>query len=137
VKHRSGKTKRREFLKNSAGLMALPLLWLASRMVLRNSEFTAPTSVSLKLPEQDGVYFHDDVILIRESGKVSALEARCTHLGCRIGGLRDEVLECPCHGSRYNLKGQVLKGPATGPLRKLSVAEESSGGMVTIMLDKS
>lgn len=117
--------------------MALPLLWLSGRMVLRNSELTTPTSVSLKLPEQDGVHFHDDVILIRENGKVSALEARCTHLGCRIGGLRDGVLECPCHGSLYDLKGRVLKGPAAGPLRKLSMAEEGPGGMVTIMLDKS
>jgi ubiquinol-cytochrome c reductase iron-sulfur subunit len=35
----------------------------------------------------------------------------CTHLGCVPGRSKDGWL-CPCHGSRYDLSGRILKGPA-------------------------
>jgi Rieske Fe-S protein len=43
------------------------------------------------------------------------LRARCTHMGCvapTFGG------SCPCHGSRYNIDGTVLQGPASSPLTR-------------------
>jgi nucleotide-binding universal stress UspA family protein/nitrite reductase/ring-hydroxylating ferredoxin subunit len=48
-----------------------------------------------------------------EEGKVHAVSARCTHLGCTVGwndGAR--TWDCPCHGSRYDYGGKVLQGPA-------------------------
>lgn len=52
-------------------------------------------------------------------GTVSAVSARCTHLGCLVAFNEAEVAwECPCHGSRFDVDGKVLQGPAVRPLEK-------------------
>ncbi|MCE7083424.1 FAD-dependent oxidoreductase [Streptomyces sp. ST2-7A] len=51
------------------------------------------------------------------AGTVRALSARCTHLGCLVRFNEVETAwECPCHGSRFDVDGAVLQGPATRPL---------------------
>lgn len=57
-----------------------------------------------------GVYRHDD-------GTLRAVSLRCTHLGClvRWNGA-ERSWDCPCHGSRFGVDGQVLEGPAVDPL---------------------
>jgi Rieske Fe-S protein len=46
-----------------------------------------------------------------------ALNLTCTHLGCTVTVTPGEIV-CPCHGSRFDLKGNVLKGPAERPLAR-------------------
>lgn len=59
-----------------------------------------------------------------ESGAVSAVSARCTHLGCLVAfDDAERVWECPCHGSRFAPDGSVLHGPATRPLESGEVPE--------------
>ena len=42
---------------------------------------------------------------------------RCPHLGCTVPWVEAEQrFNCPCHGSIYNEKGEVLGGPAPRPL---------------------
>jgi cytochrome b6-f complex iron-sulfur subunit len=42
---------------------------------------------------------------------------RCTHLGCTVPWVAGEKqFHCPCHGSLYNEKGEVIGGPAPRPL---------------------
>jgi cytochrome b6-f complex iron-sulfur subunit len=52
-----------------------------------------------------------------EDGGYLAMWWRCTHLGCTVPWRKDEdEFHCPCHGSLYNTKGEVLGGPAPRPL---------------------
>lgn len=56
---------------------------------------------------------------VDEEGAAHAVSPTCTHLGCLVSfnGV-EKAWECPCHGSRFDLDGAVLQGPATRPLRR-------------------
>ncbi len=54
-----------------------------------------------------------------ESGGLHAVSLRCTHLGCLTKwNDAERSWDCPCHGSRFGLDGNVLTGPAVKPLEK-------------------
>ena len=62
---------------------------------------------------------------------VYALSAVCTHLGCITRYLSDEkCIACPCHGSRFDLEGNVIHGPAPRSLPWLDVQTDSGGNLV-------
>ena len=60
----------------------------------------------------------DNIAAFRdEDGTVHAVSAVCSHMGCIVGwNETDRTWDCPCHGSRFELDGAVLHGPATRPL---------------------
>ena len=46
-----------------------------------------------------------------------ARSPKCTHLGCALSlDATEQTWDCPCHGSRYDLEGQVICGPAVTPV---------------------
>lgn len=54
-----------------------------------------------------------------EDGTVSAVSARCTHMGCLVSfNGAERTWDCPCHGSRFDIDGRVIEGPATRRLRR-------------------
>jgi cytochrome b6-f complex iron-sulfur subunit len=59
-------------------------------------------------------------VIYNQAGDFVAYSLTCTHLGCTVEE-DDDVFVCPCHGSRYDQEGKVLKGPAQKPLKRLRV----------------
>ncbi|WP_257535702.1 FAD-dependent oxidoreductase [Mesobacillus foraminis] len=56
-----------------------------------------------------------------EDGQLHIVDTTCTHMGCELEWNNGErSWDCPCHGSRFSYKGEVLDGPAETPLKKLS-----------------
>jgi cytochrome b6-f complex iron-sulfur subunit len=75
------------------------------------------------------------VWIIRDEKGLYALWSRCTHLGCTPNWFPAELrFRCPCHGSNYNLSGDVIAGPAPKPLWRVAVAVNPEGDLV---VDKS
>ncbi|MEU4311081.1 FAD-dependent oxidoreductase [Nocardia sp. NPDC024068] len=60
-----------------------------------------------------------------EAGRLHTVSAVCTHLGCLVAFNDAETSwDCPCHGSRFDIDGKVLEGPATTPLRPVETGED-------------
>jgi glycine/D-amino acid oxidase-like deaminating enzyme/nitrite reductase/ring-hydroxylating ferredoxin subunit len=52
-----------------------------------------------------------------EGGKVHAVSPICTHMGCHVRfNNAEKSWDCPCHGSRFSVDGEVLHGPAVAGL---------------------
>jgi glycine/D-amino acid oxidase-like deaminating enzyme/nitrite reductase/ring-hydroxylating ferredoxin subunit len=57
-----------------------------------------------------------------EEGSLHAVSTRCTHLHCQVNwNGAERTWDCPCHGSRFSVDGEVLNGPAVKPLPTRSV----------------
>ena len=67
------------------------------------------------------------IVLANVEGQYYALTDVCTHAECPLsdGELEGEVLECPCHGSQFDVRtGQVVGPPADEPLTRYAVRIE-------------
>lgn len=55
-----------------------------------------------------------------DEGALHLVDTTCTHMGCECNwNHADLTWDCPCHGSRFSYKGEVIEGPAKEPLKKL------------------
>jgi Rieske Fe-S protein len=71
------------------------------------------------------------IVLHLDESEYIALSPICTHLGCRVRKGRDGF-DCPCHGSRYDLRGQVVNGPAAKNLTRFPVRREDDELLVDL-----
>jgi Rieske Fe-S protein len=63
-----------------------------------------------------------------DSGSLHECSAICTHLGCVVSwNPAEKSWDCPCHGSRFDVNGDVLNGPAVASLKPVHQALGASG----------
>lgn len=64
------------------------------------------------------VYGAQKVVVTQPApGDFRAFSAICTHQGCTVSSVKDGMIVCPCHGSRFSVvDGAPKSGPATRPL---------------------
>jgi Rieske Fe-S protein len=107
-----------------------------------STETTAPTSGSAsasggvnvsQVPVGGGIIVQnqDAAVTQPQAGAFKAFSATCTHQGCIVGSVSDGTINCPCHGSKFNITdGSVVNGPATLPLPPKTVMV--TGDILTI-----
>lgn len=79
--------------------------------------FSFPDSEAEKLPPGHGgivTYKGEKLGVYKdECGEVFIVEPKCTHLGCELSFNPDEKSwDCPCHGSRFDYRGNLIDNPA-------------------------
>jgi Rieske Fe-S protein len=54
-----------------------------------------------------------------DDDRVVLLSSTCTHMGCTVHwNAGERTWDCPCHGSRFTIEGDVIEGPALAPLSR-------------------
>lgn len=93
-----------------------------------NAPVAAPPASGQKIvavadvPVGSGTIVDGTLVTQPSAGVFKGFIARCTHAGCALSRVMDGAALCPCHGSTFGLDGEVLRGPATEPLRTRAVA---------------
>lgn len=120
------KAPRRDFL-TVVGWLSLfatvgTLLAGALRFLLPNVLFEPPRVFKIGKPEEyplgTSTFLEArNVFVLHYLAGFRAMTAVCTHLGCAVKkNLNSDTYQCPCHGSRFGEKGEVVRGPANAPL---------------------
>ncbi len=79
---------------------------------LQASEVTPGTCKTAQVGDKEVTVFNVD-------GQFYATQTECTHRGGPLceGSLAGEIVTCPWHGSRFNVRtGEVVQDPADEPL---------------------
>ena len=122
---------RRDLLRRIFGGLGLALLagWGAasglalSRLPRRRRELWLDEADLRRL--RDGRQIIKGSLFLRQQGdQVLALSLRCPHLGCTVRP-QAQGFACPCHGSRFDARGRLLRGPATRGLERWRLSERS------------
>jgi cytochrome b6-f complex iron-sulfur subunit len=133
---------RREVIRRIAvGSTTILILPLAFNSCEKNTDDTTPEvpfeidlndAANSNLNNTDGYIITNDIIVVNAgNGNFIALSAICTHMGCTVSyNSSAQNFPCPCHGSVFDLNGNVVQGPATLALQKYTVTQ--SGSALTI-----
>jgi len=85
----------------------------------------APSSFVLNTPK----YFSNgNLFVVRDSGGLYALTARCTHEGktCSVQG---QNIHCPRHNAFFTFDGAVVSGPVSQPLKHFAMCTLANGNV--------
>jgi len=136
---------RRDFFNEISGA-ALGIAGLGSVVVITrylspNVLFEPPTTFRAGNPDLYPVNTvtilqDQQVYIVRTNDGFFAVSAVCTHLGCITQWKpEDNLIECPCHGSKFKRDGMKVAGPAPRPLPHFSIALAPDGELVVNKLE--
>lgn len=112
---------RRPAMRSIPDLLKHSALTTAKFFGDRLSAFTQPQSIK-ELKVGEGAILREGPSLVAAyrdlDGEVHKVSATCTHLGCIVSfNTAEKSWDCPCHGSRFDVDGKVIQGPATRNLK--------------------
>jgi len=119
---------KRKFLFLCAGFAALyPIIRFLGFNIPRK-----PRIIEIPKPLAAGEsHIASDFMLFDDGTDAWAISRHCTHLGCTVNyHEKDQIIECPCHQSRFALSGKVLHGPAKRDLNSYKVEKLDDGGYI-------
>ena len=96
----------------------------------------ADSAVAIKvadIPVGGGKVFAATKVVVTQpkAGEFKAFSAICKHQGCTVATVANGTINCPCHGSKYDMAtGAVTAGPAPAPLDSKTV--KVSGDSITV-----
>jgi cytochrome b6-f complex iron-sulfur subunit len=130
---------RRDFLRRFSLWTAITAGALASLSLLRQfiprlTKYQRRFKIGREnnFPVNTFTYLADRKLFVyRDHQGIRAVSAICTHLGCVVEKSEDGF-QCPCHGSCYNERGEVVSGAATKDLPWYGLNKDVDG---QIMVD--
>jgi Rieske Fe-S protein len=83
-----------------------------------------------EIPVGGGKIFKDEKVVVTQpkQGEFKAFSNICTHQGCQVTSVSGGTINCPCHGSKFNITdGSVANPPADQPLpeKQIKVSGDS------------
>ncbi|KOU36281.1 Rieske (2Fe-2S) protein [Streptomyces sp. WM6378] len=79
------------------------------------------------IPQGGGKIFAAQGVVVTQptAGQFKAFSAKCTHQGCAVSSVSGGTINCPCHGSKFDVAdGSVKGGPAPSPLPAAAISVE-------------
>lgn len=56
-----------------------------------------------------------------DNGTLHIVDTTCTHVGCELNwNNAEKTWDCPCHGSRFTVEGDIVEGPAVHRIKHIS-----------------
>jgi glycine/D-amino acid oxidase-like deaminating enzyme/nitrite reductase/ring-hydroxylating ferredoxin subunit len=81
--------------------------WFATERLEEFSSLAPDEGKVVKLNNETMALYKD------EHGSLHAVNPACTHMKCSVAwNAAEKSWDCPCHGARYSVEGEVLNGPA-------------------------
>ena len=117
-----GRSRRRFIIAVAFVIATVSLLWkyLVTRVTKKKPLLCVAKA---DVPPGGALVFRKSrLAIVREGVDIYALSLVCTHLGCNVNVTPKEIT-CPCHGSVFGRRGEVVKGPSDRPLVRLAVEE--------------
>jgi len=129
---------RRELLVLAAGAATVACLGCMGSLTVATTEPVTLDVGPVADYKADGItskWMSDDkVAVIRHNGTLYASSALCTHRGGTIQPVDDASFECPRHHAKYDIEGNVTKGPAKKALVRFAISVDAHGHVI---VDKS
>jgi nitrite reductase/ring-hydroxylating ferredoxin subunit len=106
-----------EFVKHNTDVVAQFVgKWFATERLEEFSSLAPDEGKVVRLNNETMALYKD------ESGSLHAVNPTCTHMKCSVAwNAAEKSWDCPCHGARYSIEGDVLNGPADANLESIEL----------------
>jgi glycine/D-amino acid oxidase-like deaminating enzyme/nitrite reductase/ring-hydroxylating ferredoxin subunit len=103
-----------EYISDNADVVANLVEWVTPGEVASKDAIAPGTGAVVRSGLSKHAVYRD------RDGSFHEFAAVCPHLGCIVSwNPAEETWDCPCHGSRFDTLGKVLRGPATQGLEEI------------------